>query len=83
MIDITLIIAPVISAVFGAGAGAVGAYIAMTNRLTALETKLDALSKSVEKHNGVIERTFKAETAISNIYHRLDDIRNEVHHYHQ
>lgn len=82
MIEISTFIAPVLSALFGAGAAAIGVYVAMSNRLSVLETKMDNLAASVEKHNGVIERTFKVETDVSNLYHRIDDVKEEIHHYH-
>lgn len=82
MIELSTLVAPVLSALFGAGAAAIGVYVAMSNRLSVLETKMDNLAASVEKHNGVIERTFKAETDISNLYHRIDDVKEEIHHYH-
>lgn len=50
--------------------------------------RLDELTKKVEKHNGVIERTFKLEEAAA-IYdekmkvvnHRLHDLEDEVKHH--
>ena len=40
-----------------------------------LEAKVDALKSEVEKHNQVMERTFKLETEVTNIYHRIDDLK--------
>lgn len=49
--------------------------ITMSTQLASLETKLDLLSDRVEKHNNVIERTTALETEVTNIYHRLDDLK--------
>ena len=83
MIEMSTLITPVLSALIGAGSAAIGVYVAMSNRLSVLETKMDNLADSVEKHNKVIERTYKVETDVSNIYHHIDDIKDEIHHYHQ
>lgn len=49
--------------------------IEVSTSLAALETKLDLLSNRVEKHNNVIERTTALETDMTNIYHRLDELK--------
>lgn len=70
--DPSILIAPIISAIVAAIASAFGVYVAITNRLTKLETLIDTLRSEVEKHNSIVERTYKAEQDITNIYHRLD-----------
>lgn len=42
-----------------------------------VETKLDTLSARVEKHNKVIERTYKLETEVANLYHRYDELHED------
>lgn len=49
--------------------------IEVSTSLAALETKLDLLSNRVEKHNNVIERTTALETDMTNVYHRLDELK--------
>ena len=74
-----LFISPIVSALIAA----FGAYMATKRaaderaRITAesiarLETKVDILSDRVEKHNKLIERTYKLESDVENINHRLD-----------
>lgn len=70
--DPSIIVAPIVSAIVAAIASAFGVYVAITNRLTKLETLIDTLRSEVEKHNSIVERTYKAEQDITNIYHRLD-----------
>ena len=55
-------------------------YAAISSRLARLETMIETLTTTVNKHNNVIERTFKLETEITNIYHRIDDLKEEVKH---
>jgi len=77
--DLSIIVAPIVSAIVAAIASAFGVYVAITNRLTKLETLIDTLRAEVEKHNSVIERTYRLEQDITNIYYRLDrlDKQNE------
>lgn len=71
MIELSVFIGPVISAI----CAFVGSYFAFSTRLTRVETKMDALSEEVRKHNGVVERMYKAEAEIQHI-------EQEIHHYH-
>lgn len=68
------LIGPVLTAVITAG----GVYAAITNRLTRLETLIEQLKAETEKHNQVMERTFKLESDVANLYHRYDDLRDEM-----
>lgn len=69
-----LLIGPIASGVISAVLAAFGCYVAVTNRLTKLETMIADLRADVERHNSIVERTFKAEQDITNIYHRVDRI---------
>ena len=68
------LVGPVLTAVITAG----GVYAAITNRLTRLETLIEQLRQEVEKHNQVIERTYKLETEVTNLYHRYDELHDLV-----
>ena len=78
----TRLISPVVSAILAI----FGAYQAVkrtadererkyADSIARLETKMDLLSERVEKHNNIIERTYKLETEVDNIYHRFDDLK--------
>ena len=54
-----------------------GVYAAISSRLTRLETMIDTLTKTVEKHNNVVERTYKLETEVDNLYHRYDELKGD------
>lgn len=71
MIDISVFIGPIISAICAFA----GSWLAFSTRLTRVETKMDDLAEDVRKHNGVIERMYVAET-------KIDHMENEIHHYH-
>jgi len=57
---------------------AFGCYVAVTNRLTKLETLIDNLTKTVEKHNKVVERTFILERDMKTAFMRIDENREEI-----
>ena len=67
-------IGPVVSGIISAVLAAFGVYVAITNRLTKLETLIADLRADVERHNSIIERTYKAEQDILNIYHRVNRV---------
>ena len=72
--DWTTLIGPVLTAVITGG----GVYAAITNRLTRLETLIENLRAEVERHNRVVERTYKLETQQANAFHQLDEIKTEI-----
>lgn len=76
--DATTLIVPALSALLSAASAAGGVYVAISNRLSVLETKMDALSDKVEKHNSVIERTYKLETDAATAWKRHDELAGRV-----
>lgn len=76
--DVTTLIVPALSALLSAASVAGGVYVAVSNRLSVLETKMDALSDKVEKHNSVIERTYKLETDAATAWKRHDELADRV-----
>ena len=69
--DITPYIGTIVTVIIAVGS----VYAAISSRLTRLETMIDTLTKTVDKHNQVVERTFKLETEVENIYHRIDELK--------
>lgn len=68
------------SGVVSAVLAAFGCYVALTNRLTRLETMIETMTKEVEKHNNVVERTAVMERDMQTMWRKLDehsdDLRN-------
>ena len=73
-----MFVAPVISGVISALVAAFGCYVALTNRLTKLETMIETLTQTVEKHNRVVERTFKIESDLNTAFHHIDEQRGRI-----
>ena len=76
--DVANLIVPALSALLSAASVAGGVYVAISNRLSVLETKMDALSDKVEKHNSVIERTYRLETDAATAWKRHDELADRV-----
>lgn len=72
--DLALILSPICSALLAFG----GSYLAFTNRITRLEALIETLSDRVEKHNNMVERTYKLEADVSNLYHRYEELRGDI-----
>ena len=72
--EISTFVAPLVTALLTG----IGIYVAMSNRLSVLETKMDALAKKVEKHNNVVERTYKLESDLSIAWRRHDELADRV-----
>lgn len=71
-------IAPIASGIVGAIISAFGVYVAITNRLTKLETLIDQLRDEVEKHNAIVERTYKLEADAATSWKRYDELTGRV-----
>ena len=71
--DITPYLGTIVTVIIAVG----GVYAAISSRLTRLETMIDTLTKTVEKHNNVVERTYKLETEVDNLYHRYDELKGD------
>lgn len=69
--DITPYLGPIVTALIAFGA----TYAAFSARLTKLETMIVDLRRDVEKHNSVVERTFKLETEMETVWKRVDELK--------
>ena len=69
--DVTPYLGTIVTVIIAVGS----VYVAISSRLTRLETLIDTLTKTVDKHNHVVERTTKLEAEVDNLYHRYDELR--------
>lgn len=67
----SIFITPIVGGLVGAVFSAVGVYVAITNRLTKTETLIEELSARVEKHNQIVERTYKLEARMDVLEQQL------------
>lgn len=66
------------SGAVSAALAAFGCYVALTNRLTRLETMIDHLTKTVEKHTEIVERTALIERELETMWRRIDEHTEEL-----
>lgn len=69
--DITPYVGTIVTVIIAVGS----VYAAISARLARLETQIENLVHETNKHNQVIERTFKLEQDVKNIYYRIDDLK--------
>lgn len=68
----------IISSLIGSGATVVVALIAIISNNQVIKVKLEELEKKVDKHNQLIERTYKLESDMGTVWKRYDDMAERV-----
>ena len=79
-------ITPFISSIVTIVIAIVGGYVAMKNannanftelkvQIASLSTQLTDLKADVEKHNQVVERTYRVETDLHTAFKRIDELK--------
>lgn len=58
--------------------GAIPAIIIAINTNRLIAYRVDELSKKVEKHNQVVERTFKLEGDTVTLFKKQDELRDDI-----
>lgn len=72
--DITPYIGTIVTVIITVG----GVYAAIASRLARLETMIETLTQTVEKHNSIVERTYKLESDMTTAFKRIDELRDET-----
>lgn len=72
------LIGPIASGIISALIATIGVYVAMTNRLTRLETLIDQLRAETEKHNQILERTYRLEADMATSWKRYDELTGRI-----
>lgn len=71
--DITPYLGPIVTALIAFGA----TYAAFNARLAKTEQKLDDLKDQVQKHNQIVERTYRLESDMATACKRIDELREK------
>lgn len=74
----TSLLPTILSAVITAVVSAVSVYVSLNSRIAVIETKIDTLSKRVEKHNNMVERTYILERDVKTLFNQLSEIKNDI-----
>lgn len=79
------LISPIVSALLAAFAAYTATKRAAEDRerkrdeeIAELRVEIKHLIQEVEKHNKVIERTYKLESEVDNLYHLYDEVRSDI-----
>lgn len=73
MIDST-----VLAALIGLAGSAIGAFIGVMTSAKLTQYRLQKLEEKVDKHNQVIERTYKLEGRMNEAEHDIRDLKGRV-----
>ena len=67
----------VLVALIGLGGSALGSVLGVMASARLTTYRLEQLEKKVDKHNRVIERTYKLEGEVSELQHDVRDLKQE------
>lgn len=65
-------------ALLTAVASLVGVYLANRKSAAVMEYRLKALEDKVNKHNNIIERTYKLEGQMTEVQHEITELKGRV-----
>ena len=69
--ELAVFVGPIASALLAFA----GSYLALSTKIARLETMIENLTVQVEKHNKVVERMYRVEADVENLYHRYDELK--------
>ena len=78
LVDIGAFVAPLVGGILSAVCTGGGVYVAISNRLAIVETKIDVLDEKQDKHNNLIERMALVEQDDKAQWRRIDEVRGEM-----
>ena len=65
----------VVAALITAIGALLGTYLSNRKSMALMEYRLKELEKKVDKHNQVVERTFKLEGQMTEVQHEIQDLK--------
>ena len=68
--ELTSFIAPVLSGIITALISGFSVYVTLEKKIAVIETKIDNLRDEVNKHNSVVERTFRLEEQVKTLFNK-------------
>lgn len=68
--ELTSFIAPILSGLITALISGFSVYVTLERKIAVIETKIDNLRNEVEKHNSVVERTFRLEEQVKTLFNQ-------------
>lgn len=68
----------IISSFIGSGSTVIVALIAIISNNQVIKVKIEELEKKQDKHNKLIERTYKLESDMATVWKRYDDMSDRI-----
>lgn len=68
----------IVVAVLGLVGTALGTFTGILTSTKLSNYRIEQLEKRVEKHNSVVERTALIEKDLKNVWHSIDEIKEEI-----
>lgn len=68
--ELTSFIAPLLSGLITALISGFSVYVTLEKKIAIIETKIDNMRIEVEKHNSVVERTFRLEEQVKTLFNQ-------------
>ena len=68
--ELTSFIAPVLSGLITALISGFSVYVTLEKKIAVVETKIDNLRDEFNKHNSVVERTFRLEEQVKTLFNK-------------
>lgn len=62
--DLTAFVSPLVAGLITALFTGITVYVTLERKIAVVETKIDNLAAQVEKHNSVVERTYRLEERV-------------------
>lgn len=72
------VVVPIVVAVLSFAGTAIGSYQANKKNTALVAYRLEELEKKVDKHNQVVERTYRLEEQMKVANHRIADLEEKV-----
>lgn len=74
--------ASILTAILGFSGTLLGTFAGIITSTKLSNYRIEQLEKKVEKHNSVVERTFRLEEDFRNIQEEISDIREDIRSHH-
>lgn len=69
--DLTAFVSPLVAGLITAVITGFTVYVTLERKIAVVETKIDNLAAQVEKHNSVVERTYRLEERVDALQAKL------------
>nr|DAW62037.1 MAG TPA: hemolysin [Caudoviricetes sp.] len=73
-----VVLVALISGICTAIPSLIATFVMNNKTMEVLKYRIESLEAKTEKHNNVVERTFKLEEDVKNAQYRINDLKNDI-----